>query len=118
LPRDRVRKSARRATFPTLDFSLVHTLDEAERAVDMFVEKRGGRACPARTIPAAVKHSLADVPEHLEVRAGTIDAGAASAIGNDQWRPIATAHAFRRPLDRARGSDLPGILLGRARQRD
>lgn len=63
----------RSATFPTLDFSLVYVLDEQGRTVDMFLEKRGSRAQPARTIPAAIKQSLDELPEHLEVRRGTID---------------------------------------------
>ena len=62
-------KSAR---FPSLDFSLVHLLDEAGQAVDMLIEKRGTRAAPARRISADIKQKL-DVPDHLEVRIGTID---------------------------------------------
>ena len=58
------------ARFPSLDFSLVYVLDEAGRAVDMLIDKRGARATPAFTIPA-VEHR--ERPEHLEVRAGTID---------------------------------------------
>ena len=55
------------ARFPSLDFSLVYVLDEAGRAADMLIEKRGPKAAPGRTIPFAVKHEL-EVPEHLEVR--------------------------------------------------
>ncbi len=55
------------ARFPSLDFSLVYVLDEAGRAADMLIEKRGPKAAPARTIPFAVKHEL-EIPEHLEVR--------------------------------------------------
>lgn len=59
------------ARFPSLDFSLVHILDDKGNAVDMLIEKRGARTAPARTIPAAVKRRLT-LPEHLEVRAGTV----------------------------------------------
>jgi hypothetical protein len=57
--------------FPSLDFSLVYVLDEHGGTVDMLIDKRGVKARPARTIPAAVKRGL-DVPEHLEVRIGRI----------------------------------------------
>jgi hypothetical protein len=60
------------ARFPSLDFSLVYPLDEQGRPVEMFIEKRGDKTAPARTIPAAVKKSL-NVPDHLEVCAGRID---------------------------------------------
>jgi hypothetical protein len=60
------------ATFPCLDFSLVYVLDERGLAVDMFIEKRGTRTAPTRTIPAASKQTF-EIPEHLEVRAGSID---------------------------------------------
>ena len=55
------------AKFPSLDFSLVDVLDEAGRAVDMVIEKRGPKASPAYVIPAATKQRL-EIPEHLEVR--------------------------------------------------
>jgi hypothetical protein len=58
------------ARFPSLDFSLVYVLDEAGQAVDMLIDKRGAEAKPAFTIPAAQQRER---PEHLEVRAGTID---------------------------------------------
>lgn len=58
------------ARFPSLDFSLVYVIDEAGRTVDMLIDKRGARAKPARTIPASKQ---TEQPEHLEVRAGTID---------------------------------------------
>ena len=58
------------ARFPSLDFSLVYVLDEADGAVDMLIDKRGSRVKPAFTIPAAEQRER---PEHLEVRAGTID---------------------------------------------
>jgi len=60
------------ARFPSLDFSLVDVLDEAGQAVDMLIEKRGAKAAPARTIPASQK-GRTELPEHLEVRPGTID---------------------------------------------
>ena len=60
------------ARFPSLDFSLVYVLDEAGRTVDMVIDKRGAKAKPARTIPASAKKDM-EMPEHLEVRAGTID---------------------------------------------
>lgn len=60
------------AKFPSLDFSLVHILDEPGNAVDMLIEKRGARTAAARTIPAAVKQRI-PLPEHLEVRAGTVN---------------------------------------------
>ena len=58
--------------FPSLDFSLVYPLDEADRPADMLIEKRGPKAAPARTIPFAVKHTL-EIPEHLEVVEAPID---------------------------------------------
>jgi hypothetical protein len=60
------------ARFPSLDFSLVYVLGERQSAVDMFIEKRGGKVAPARKIPAAMKSTLR-VPNHLEVRAGTLE---------------------------------------------
>jgi hypothetical protein len=60
------------ARFPSLNFSLVYPLDEQGRPVEMFIEKRGGKTAPARTVPAAVKKSL-NVPDHLEVCAGRKD---------------------------------------------
>jgi hypothetical protein len=60
------------AKFPSLDFSLVYVVDDAGRTIDMIVDKRGPRAKPVRTVPAAVKATLT-LPEHLEVRTGTLD---------------------------------------------
>jgi hypothetical protein len=60
------------ARFPSHDFSLVYILDEHGRRVDMFIDKRGAKAAPARTIPAVVKRKL-DVPAHLEVHIGRIE---------------------------------------------
>jgi len=59
------------ARFPSLDFSLVHVLDEHGKAVDMLMDKRGAKAAPARTISAAIKETL-DIPDHLDVRPGTV----------------------------------------------
>ena len=59
------------ARFPSLDFSLVYVLDEADQSVDTLIDKRGAKAAPARRIPAAVKQRL-DVPDHPEVRKGRI----------------------------------------------
>jgi hypothetical protein len=60
------------ARFPSLDFSLVYPLDEANRSADMLIEKRGLKAAPYRTIPFAVKHTL-EIPEHLEVVGAPLD---------------------------------------------
>lgn len=60
------------ARFPSLDFSLAYALDEHGQSVDLFIEKRGAKAAPAKKIPAVVKRTF-DLPEHLEMRAGTID---------------------------------------------
>jgi hypothetical protein len=60
------------ARFPSLDFSLIYPLDEHGQPVEMFIDKRGDKTAPARTIPSAVKKSL-NVPDHLEVRAGRLD---------------------------------------------
>jgi hypothetical protein len=60
------------AKFPSLDFSLVYVLDEQGQAVEMCIDKRGPKATPAHTIPASLKDTL-DIPEHLEIRPGTLD---------------------------------------------
>jgi hypothetical protein len=60
------------ARFPSLDFSLVYVLDRKGRAVDMVIEKRGGKARPVRTIPGFVKPNL-DLPDHLAVRTGRLE---------------------------------------------
>ena len=60
------------AKFPSLDFSLVHILNEAGQTVDVVMDKRGPKAKPARTIPASAKEAM-ETPEHLEVRLGTIE---------------------------------------------
>ena len=60
------------ARFPSLDFSLVYVLDERGRTVDMFIDKRGPKTPPSRTISATSKQAL-DIPEHLEMRSGTLD---------------------------------------------
>jgi hypothetical protein len=61
------------ARFPSLDFSLVYVLDENDATVDMLIDKRGEKAGPARRIPAAIKQTL-EIPEHLDVRTGSLDA--------------------------------------------
>ncbi len=58
--------------FPSHDFSLVYILDERDFPADEVIEKRGPRAEPTRTIPAATKLRL-EIPEHLEVRHGRLD---------------------------------------------
>lgn len=58
--------------FPSLDFSLVLPLDEAGRPVYSLIEKRGLKATPLRLVPADVKRTLV-IPEHLELRDGTLD---------------------------------------------
>jgi hypothetical protein len=60
------------ARFPSLDFSLIYALDEADRAVDLIIDKRAPKAAPARTIPYQVKHGL-EIPEHLEVVTTSLD---------------------------------------------
>jgi hypothetical protein len=60
------------AKYPSLDFSLVYVLGAAGTAVEMVIDKRGARAAPVRTIPAATKHKVT-MPEHLEVRRGRLD---------------------------------------------
>ena len=58
--------------FPSLDFSLVYILDGSGAPVDMTIEKRGPKAPAERLISAASKPGF-DIPDHLEVRSGTID---------------------------------------------
>ena len=58
------------ARFPSLDFSLVHFLNEQGEPVDGVIAKRGPAASPDRVIPAMVKPNL-EIPEHLEVLDGT-----------------------------------------------
>ena len=60
--------------FPSLEFSLVHPLDERGRAADLWIEPRGEPVPPARVVPADVKMRLADVlPGHLEVVRADLD---------------------------------------------
>lgn len=60
--------------FPSLDFSLVHPLDEGGRAADLWIEPRGEPVPPARVVPADVKLRLADaLPGHLEVVSADLD---------------------------------------------
>jgi hypothetical protein len=58
--------------FPSHDFAVIHLLDEQGQVVDEMLEKRGPRASPARTIPAATKLELV-IPEHLEVINGRLN---------------------------------------------
>jgi len=60
------------ARFPSLDFSLVYLCDQAGRRVDILIDKRGPKAAPTQTIPAARTQQIRR-PEHLEVRAGSVD---------------------------------------------
>jgi hypothetical protein len=60
------------ARFPSLDFSLVYVLDEAGQTVELMIEKRGAKVTPARTVPASWKEHI-ELPEHLEIRPGTVD---------------------------------------------
>ncbi len=62
------------ARFPSLDFSVVYPLDEDGGSPDMWIEKRGPSAEPARVVPAAVNWELAErIPEPLEVVPGSLD---------------------------------------------
>lgn len=61
-----------RARFPSHDFSLVYPIDENGDAVDMYIEKRGPRASPARRLRSADRERL-DVTTSLEVRGGRIE---------------------------------------------
>lgn len=60
------------AKFPSLDFSLVYVLDQAGQPIEMFIDKRGPAAKAARIVPRSVKNTL-EIPEHLEIRSGTLD---------------------------------------------
>lgn len=59
------------ARFPSLDFSLVEPLTESGSSIGGWIEKRGAKVAPLRTIPARMKWEL-DVPQHLEVRRASI----------------------------------------------
>lgn len=61
-----------RARFPSLDFSLVFPIDENGDAVDMYIEKRGPRMTPARTLRSADRERLG-ITTSLEVRSGRIE---------------------------------------------
>lgn len=61
------------ADFPALAFSLVYPLTEGGAAADMWIASEGPRARPDRVVSREVKLASTDFPEHLEVRAGTID---------------------------------------------
>ena len=61
------------ADFPALAFALVYPLTEGGAAADMWIASDGPRARPDRVVSGEAKLASADFPEHLEVRAGTID---------------------------------------------
>ncbi len=58
--------------FPSLDFALVFPLDEADRRVDMLIQKHGSKADPRRRIAASVKRTL-NIPEDLQIVTGALD---------------------------------------------
>ena len=60
------------AAFPCLAFSIVEILDERERIADQWIERRGPKVTPQRTIPASVKRGL-ELPEDQETVDGTLD---------------------------------------------
>jgi hypothetical protein len=63
------------ARFPSLDFSVVHPLDQHGGAADLWIEKRDDAAPPDRVIPAQVKRELFahGYPEPLDVVAGDLE---------------------------------------------
>jgi len=61
------------ADFPALAFSLVYPLTEEGAAAHMWIASEGPRARPDRVVSREVKLASTDFPEHLEVRAGTIE---------------------------------------------
>lgn len=63
------------ACFPSLDFSVVHALDEDGGTAEMWLEKRGDAVPPDRVIPAEVKWELFRewFPEPLEVVPGDLE---------------------------------------------
>jgi hypothetical protein len=70
------------ARFPSLDFSLVYILDEEDRIVDEMIEKRGPRTDPSRVVPSKLKWKM-EIPEHLEVRRGSLETLDASLRPDD-----------------------------------
>ena len=70
------------ARWPTLDFAVVYPVDERNAAADFWIEKRGEKASPSRTIPAAVKRHL-DLPDHLATVDGGLD-GLESRLGRSR----------------------------------
>lgn len=62
------------ARFPSLDFSVVHPLDEDGASADMWIEKRGDAVPPDRVIPMDVKWELLGdcFPESLDVVHGEL----------------------------------------------
>jgi len=61
-----------KARFPSLDFSLVQSLDERGRIVDEWIVKRGPKATPDRVIPAAQKWQL-NLPDDQVSIKGRLD---------------------------------------------
>lgn len=59
--------------FPALAFSLVYPLTDGGPAATAWILSDGPRAKPDRVVSRDVKLTSQDFPEHLEVRAGTID---------------------------------------------
>jgi uncharacterized membrane protein YeaQ/YmgE (transglycosylase-associated protein family) len=51
-------------TFPCLDFSITHLLDENDEVIDLLVESHAEKAAPARVVPATAKLGL-NLPAHL-----------------------------------------------------
>jgi hypothetical protein len=60
------------ARFPNSDFSLVCVYSDKGVLVERFIEKRGKKLRPKRTISADRRTNL-KVPSHLEVIEGTLD---------------------------------------------
>jgi hypothetical protein len=60
--------------FPSLEFSVIYPLDQDGGWADMWIEKRGPAAAPARVVPASVKWETAGrIPKPLEVVRGSLD---------------------------------------------
>jgi hypothetical protein len=59
------------AKFPSLDFSIVHILDERERVIDEWIQKRGPKAMPQRLVPATTKLQI-EMKDDLATVKGTL----------------------------------------------
>jgi hypothetical protein len=61
--------------FPSLDFAIVHALDQRDQVAEMILEKRGPKVKPVRIVPAPTKATL-HIPFdlHLETVDGPLDA--------------------------------------------